>query len=83
MQVTVLGLGCASCCVLEARTVEALRQLGLEQPVHKVADEASIARYGVQAMPALIVDDREVFSGCLPDIPELKWTLSQLAVAPG
>jgi hypothetical protein len=83
MQVTVLGSGCASCCVLEARTVEALRQLGLDQPVHKMADDASIAHYGVEALPALIVDDRVVFSGCLPDIPELKWTLSQLAVASG
>jgi hypothetical protein len=83
MQVTVLGSGCASCCVLEERTVEALRQLGVDQPVHKMADDASIARYGVQTLPALIVDDRVVFSGCLPDIPELKWVFSQLAVASG
>jgi len=83
MQVTVLGSGCASCCVLEARTVEALRQLGLDQPVHKIAEEASIARYGAPAMPSLIVDDRVVFSGYLPDIPELKWILSQLAVPSG
>jgi small redox-active disulfide protein 2 len=82
VQIQVLGSGCASCRVLEARTIEAVRQLGLDVTVEKVGDQALLAEYEICSVPALVVDGEVLFCGVLPDIPELKWVLSRIAAAP-
>lgn len=71
MKVKVLGSGCSKCHALEARTAEALEAAGLEAPIDKVTDFVEIASYGVMSTPALVVDDRVVLSGRVPDVGEL------------
>jgi small redox-active disulfide protein 2 len=71
MQLKVLGAGCANCDALEKRTIEALERLGTEGTVEHVTDYAAIAGYGVMSTPALVVDDRVVVSGRVPEVPEL------------
>ena len=77
MQVRVLGSGCASCGILRDRTHEALRQLGIEETVERVGDPDLIASYGIAETPALVVDGHVLFSGCLPDVPELVWAFTR------
>ena len=71
MQVKVLGAGCANCHTLEERTNRALTQLGADGTVEMVTDYAQIAGYGVMSTPALVVDEKVVLSGRVPEIPEL------------
>jgi small redox-active disulfide protein 2 len=71
MQVKVLGAGCANCHRLEDRANEALRELGSEGSVELITDFARIASYGVMGIPALVVDERVVLTGRVPDVPEL------------
>ncbi|NQV05770.1 thioredoxin family protein [bacterium] len=71
MQIKVLGAGCANCHTLEDRTNLALGQLGAEGTIEMVTDYSQIAGYGVMATPALVVDGIVVFSGRVPDVPEL------------
>ncbi|MCB2224421.1 MAG: TM0996/MTH895 family glutaredoxin-like protein [Actinobacteria bacterium] len=71
MQIKVLGAGCANCHTLEDRTREAVAQAGLSADVEMVTDYGVIAGYGVLATPALVIDETVVFSGRVPDVPEL------------
>ncbi len=79
MQVKVLGAGCANCHRLEDRANQALRELGSGGSVELVTDFARIAGYGVMGIPALVVDDRVVVTGRVPDVPELVSILSEAA----
>ena len=61
--VKILGGGCAKCNQLEAATVEALGELGMDARIEHVRDFAEIAAYGVMTTPALVVDGKVVSSG--------------------
>lgn len=61
--VKVLGGGCAKCNQLEAATVEALMELGMDTTIDHVADWSEIAAYGVMSTPALVVDGKVVSYG--------------------
>jgi len=58
MSVKILGTGCAKCNQLEQATVEALKELGIENKVEHVTDFAEIASYGVMTTPGLVVDGK-------------------------
>lgn len=61
--VKVLGGGCAKCNQLEAATVEALIELGMDTTIEHVKDYEKIAVYGVMTTPALVVDGMVVSCG--------------------
>ncbi len=63
VHVKVLGSGCAKCNELEAATVEALAELGMDTTVDHVTDFAQIAAYGVMTTPALVVGGKVVSYG--------------------
>ena len=50
--IKILGGGCAKCNALEAATVEALRELGMNTAADHVRDFEKIAAYGVMTTPA-------------------------------
>lgn len=62
-RVKILGSGCAKCNQLEARTLEALKQLGMDTAIDHITDFAQIAAYGVMTTPALVVDGKVVSFG--------------------
>ena len=76
MQVKVLGAGCANCHRLEDRTRDALDRMGTDADVQMITDYGVIAGYGVMSTPALVVDDRVVLSGRVPEVDELMAVLS-------
>ena len=61
--IKILGGGCAKCNALEAATVDALRELGMDTAIDHVRDFEKIAAYGVMTTPALVVDGRVVSYG--------------------
>lgn len=71
MHVKILGPGCKNCRTLEARTREALRDLGVAADIDEVTDFGEIAGYGVMKTPGLVVDDVVVVSGRVPTVSEL------------
>ncbi len=74
--IKVLGSGCKNCKTLEARTAEAMRELGMTGDIEKVTDYADIASWGVMSTPALVVEDQVVVSGRVPSVDELASILS-------
>lgn len=61
--VKVLGSGCVKCNALEAATVDALKELGMDTAIDHVTDFTQIAAYGVMTTPALVVDGKVVSFG--------------------
>jgi small redox-active disulfide protein 2 len=71
MQVKVLGAGCSNCHALEDRTGAALRRLGIENEIEMITDYGEIVAHGVMNTPALVVEDRVIVSGRVPEVSEL------------
>ena len=61
--VQVLGGGCKNYHKLIENTQDALKSLGMDEPVELVSDPAAIAAAGVMSTPALVVDGRVVSAG--------------------
>ena len=57
MVIKVLGSGCKNCKVLEANTIEAVKQMGIVATVEKVEKIEEIMSYGVMSTRALVVDE--------------------------
>lgn len=69
--VKVLGSGCAKCNELEANTLAALQQLGMDTTIDHVTDFTQIAAYGVMTTPALVVNETVVSYGKVLKIDEV------------
>ena len=70
--VKILGGGCAKCNQLEAATVEALGELGMDARIEHVRDFAEIAAYGVMTTPALVVDGKFRGAVIVSGLPHLE-----------
>ena len=64
--VQVLGGGCKNCHKLMENAEQALKTLGMDEPVELVSDPAEIAARGVMSTPALVVDGKVVSTGRVP-----------------
>ncbi|AVX30684.1 small redox-active disulfide protein 2 [Carboxydocella thermautotrophica] len=67
LSIKVLGSGCANCTKLEALVKEAIAELGVEAEVSKVQDWPQIMAYGVMATPGLVINEKVVHAGSVPD----------------
>lgn len=68
----VLGPGCLKCRQLAENTEAAAQALGLEYELVKVTDIKAIMGFGVMTTPALVVDDRVLVTGKVPEVAEIK-----------
>lgn len=78
MIIKVLGPGCPSCVALERVTRDAVDTLGLDATVETIDDYPTILGYGVMSTPALVVDDRVLFSGRVPRSAQVRAILAEL-----
>jgi small redox-active disulfide protein 2 len=72
MEIKVLGPGCANCNKLEKIVEEAVKELGISDPVQKVSDIQEMLSYGIMSTPALVVDGKVKFAGRVPGKDEIK-----------
>lgn len=79
MHIKILGPGCGNCHALEARTRQAVTDLGLTARITAVTDFPTIVGYGVMSTPALVVDEKVVLSGRVPSAAQLKELLGGAA----
>lgn len=67
-EIKVLGSGCAKC----VRTAELIERAAIESgvsvSVSKETDPEVIMNYGVMRTPAVVIDDKLVHSGSIPDL---------------
>ena len=67
----VLGGGCKSCHILAQRVEEAAEEMGVEVEVQKVTDINDIMAYDVLMTPGLVLDEKLVVSGKVPQVKEI------------
>ena len=72
MNIKILGSGCTKCKKLEENTRQVLKELSVDATVEKVTDFKDIMAYGVMTTPALVIDDKVMFTGKSPSAQELK-----------
>ncbi|PKN08544.1 MAG: thioredoxin family protein [Deltaproteobacteria bacterium HGW-Deltaproteobacteria-8] len=66
MQIKVLGPGCPKCHETEKLVHEALAEAGVDAEVVKVSDFQEMAKLGVFATPAVVIDGVVKCSGKVP-----------------
>jgi small redox-active disulfide protein 2 len=72
MEIKILGGGCAKCKRLEAITREVIDELGLQAEITKVTTMPEIMAYDVMSTPALVVDEKVLSSGRIPEKDEIR-----------
>ncbi|MBG0770263.1 MAG: TM0996/MTH895 family glutaredoxin-like protein [Anaerolineaceae bacterium] len=72
MIIKVLGGGCAKCKRLEADTRAVAEEMGLEPEFIKVKDMPEIMAYDVMSTPALVIDEKVMCFGRIPERAEIR-----------
>ncbi len=65
--IKVLGSGCANCKATLKLIEEAATAANVEIELEKVEDIAKIMAYGVMSTPGVVIDDKVVHAGGIPD----------------
>ncbi|MDZ7742146.1 MAG: thioredoxin family protein [Bacteroidota bacterium] len=76
MEIKILGTGCPKCKTLEKLTRETVEKEGIEANITKEEDIMKIMEYGVMHTPALVINEKVVFSGRVPSTKELNELLT-------
>lgn len=61
--IKILGTGCRNCNRLEENTRKAIKEIQFDTKIEHITDFKEIAKYGVMSTPALVLDDKVLFSG--------------------
>ncbi|HSH53372.1 MAG TPA: thioredoxin family protein [Bacteroidales bacterium] len=72
MEIKILGTGCPKCKKLEKITRDVITEMNVDANISKVEDITKIMEYGVMLTPALVINEKVVFSGQLPSASEIK-----------
>ncbi|MFH1215496.1 MAG: thioredoxin family protein [Pseudomonadota bacterium] len=75
MDIKVCGPGCAKCHETERVVKEALDEAGVQASVQKISDFSDIAKLGIFATPAVVIDGT---IRCTGKVPSKKDVLSWL-----
>ncbi|MEI6124506.1 MAG: thioredoxin family protein [Bacteroidota bacterium] len=72
MEIKILGTGCSNCKTLEKSVINALTEMNYSANVEKVEDIQKIMGYGIMRTPGLVINDKVVLSGRVPNLKEIK-----------
>lgn len=76
-KIVIYGPGCAKCSTLAEITQQAMKELGIKEPLEKVTDVMQFAVAGVLMTPALKVNEKILISGKVPSKDEVKRILQE------
>ena len=80
--VKVLGSGCANCKKVEETARKAVDMLGMQAEFVKVTDYAQITEYPILSTPGLVINEKVVCSGRIPQEAEvMTWLADALESA--
>lgn len=74
MDIKVLEVGCSKCKVLLQRTIDAAKQLGLEESIEAISDMEQIMKYRILNLPALVINGDVKSAGKVPKTEQIvRW----------
>jgi small redox-active disulfide protein 2 len=68
----ILGTGCVKCETLGKVTAKVVRENNFDADILKVEDIVQILNYHILSTPALVINEKVVFSGRVPSESEIK-----------
>ena len=71
MNIKILGPGCAKCHQLEKTTREVINELGIAADIVDVKDIKKIMEYPILTTPGLVINEKLVVSGRVPNKAEI------------
>ena len=81
--IKVLGPGCANCQQVESVARQAVASLGLDARIEKITGHADIMEYPILATPGLVINEKLVCAGRIPNQPEVVTWLANALEAEG
>ena len=79
LSIKVLGPGCSNCAKVEQIAHQAVDALGTEAYIEKVTDRQAWQKYGLLSTPGLVVNEKLVCGGRIPNQAEvITWLTSAL-----
>ena len=79
ISIKVLGPGCNNCKMVEANTRTALENLGIQADVEKVTSYPEIMKWNILSTPGLVINNKVVCAGRIPDVAEITtWLATEL-----
>lgn len=78
LTIKILGGGCANCKRLEAQTRKVVEKLDIDAEFIKVTDHNQIMEYPILATPGLVINEKVLSSGRIPNEIEIESWLKAL-----
>jgi small redox-active disulfide protein 2 len=78
LDIKVLGPGCANCIKLENLVKEVVTENNLSANVEKIADREKFLDYGIVLTPGLVVNEKVLVSGKIPNKSTLENWLKEI-----
>jgi len=72
MNIKILGTGCAKCHSLQKTVKEVVSELQIDAEVEEVKDMKKILEYSILMTPGLVIDEKVVLSGKVPNKAEVE-----------
>ena len=76
MIIKILGTWCAKCKLLEQTTRDAISELWIDAQIIKIDQMEDILMYDIMSTPWLVVNEKIISAGKIPNKGELKLILS-------
>jgi len=78
MTIKILGPGCPKCQILETNAKKAVEELGFKDvKVEHIYDINKMIEMGMMFSPGLVINDKLVSQGRIPEVEEIKKWLKQ------
>jgi small redox-active disulfide protein 2 len=82
LTIKVLGPGCDNCKKVEAVTRQVVASLSLDARVEEVTEYADIMKYHILGTPGLVINEKVVCAGRIPNSAEvMTWLTNALEAA--
>lgn len=72
--IVILGPGCSNCRKTYEIVQSKIRKLGIEAEIQKNEEISELLKYGILAVPAVVIDGQIVHTGSIPNEKQIeKW----------